>query len=194
MNENIIRRLQEKRKGKPKKFGYIGLEFEGEYKNKIKSWRDLQFDIDDFVDMELPGNADPEPEPHVTVVYGLTELKRSVIERIIKSYTDKNGKPNFIIGGFSMFNNPRYDVFLMKIKNDSYLQGLNAHIKKNTNVENPSKHPSYVPHLTVGYFKPGLIKDKYSHILGDNPYDGESQIFHKLKFKNANGKSFIIEV
>lgn len=133
-----------------------------------------------------------EDEPHITLLYG---LHSDVNLDEIKSITNQIKFDNLILHNVSLFNNPKYDVLKFDVKypnkNETFLHNCNEKLKK---LPHTTSFPTYHPHSTIGYLKPGkgkkyvdLMKDKEyfvktTHIIYSTPEDEK----FKIDFKRQN--------
>lgn len=90
-----------------------------------------------------------ESEPHVTVKFGLHEAKPSdKLKKLIA-----NTQPFKIkLGKTSIFENEKYDVVKLSVESKA-IHAFNAAVKKA--VQTTDTYPTYIPHLTLAYVKPG---------------------------------------
>ena len=111
-----------------------------------------------------------ETEPHITVLYGLTEHEPSAVAKIAAG-----SKPITVtLGKLSVFEQPDYDVLKVDVHGDD-LRALNKEISK---LPNEQTHPEYTPHLTIAYLKKGEGK-KY---VGDKRFNGMTLTFPSVTF------------
>jgi hypothetical protein len=114
---------------------------------------------DDAVYWDDDGGCGRETDPHITVLYGLTENapSKELLDLVRKT------KPFTVrLGPISIFENERYDVVYFSVESDALVELHNA-IK----VACPNEaRQNYVPHVTVAYVKKGA-----AHVLkGVNPF------------------------
>lgn len=94
-----------------------------------------------------------EDEPHVTLLYGFhEEVVPKQIEGIVRKYTFAPTRLNNV----SLFKNESYEVLKFKAKSPN-LYKCNKALKK---FNHTSSYPTYNPHMTIAYLKPGT-GDKY---------------------------------
>lgn len=116
-----------------------------------------------------------ETEPHITVLYGLTEHTPEPIRRIAAS----QGPITVTLGKLSIFEQDEYDVLKVDVTgDDSALRALNAEIKK---LPNEQTFPDYTPHLTLAYLKKGEGK-KYVDGIEATWFFGQKLTFDTLTF------------
>lgn len=124
-------------------------------------WGKLNIPEEDLY-FDEKGGCGREKEPHITVKYGVPMPTPSEeLRAIVHSF-----RPfKITLGAISLFKNSEFDV----VKVDVYspeLHDLNARISKAFPVE--SKYPSYVPHATIAYTKPGTCH----HLEGVDIFEG----------------------
>lgn len=116
-------------------------------------------------DVLYPDEADGgrESEPHVTVLYGLTEpAPGPCLRDIIEDF--EMFKVEF--GEVSMFKNEKYDVLKLDIESPM-LRVLHARLK--AGCSNEYKWPDYKPHCTLAYVQPG----QGQRFVGQQVFSGE---------------------
>lgn len=104
-----------------------------------------------------------EGEPHITVLYGLTEpTPGPCLSDILSEF------PMFRVdfGVTSIFENEKYDVVKLDIESP-LLRVLHAQLK--AGCSNEYKWPDYKPHCTLAYVQPGQGK----HFAGKAVFSGE---------------------
>lgn len=91
----------------------------------------------------------PDKDYHVTLLYGLLESQQNMAKFLSEISPFKIG-----LGNLSLFStNPEYDV--LKIDCYSYhLYRLNNALRQRFRFVETK--PSYIPHLTLGFFKKGM--------------------------------------
>lgn len=119
-----------------------------------------------------------ETEPHITAHFGLSDEKPPAH---LKKALAKFGPVTAKLGRTSLFRNDDADV--VKIDVDSPdLHRLHTLIKRTVPTPGNS-HPTYVPHATIAYLKPGK-GDKYAK---DGTLHGQSVTFDHVVFSGKNG-------
>jgi len=112
---------------------------------KIASWGKENIKEEDLIGDGL------ESQIHVTVKYGIHTHDITDIKQLIWGY----GPINIILGKISLFQNESQDV--VKIEVDSpKLHEFNKFISDH--FDHTDTFPVYIPHITLGYLKPGLGK------------------------------------
>lgn len=111
-----------------------------------------------------------ETDPHITVLYGLTE---HAPEKVAAIFATK--KPITVtLGKLSVFEGKDYDVLKVDVHGKD-LHDLNSEIAK---LPNEQTHPTYQPHLTIAYLKKGEGKQ----YVGDDRFDGQKLTFNSVTF------------
>lgn len=114
-----------------------------------------------------------EPEPHVTVRYG---LHGSDCETVFKA-TEPLGSLRFTPGSLQCFALPDYDVLYISCDNESDWHNWHNSLEK---IPNTLTHEDYIPHMTLAYLKPGC-GSKYvgrTDLVAD-PVDMERVVYSK---------------
>lgn len=118
-----------------------------------------------------------EDVPHVTVKYGLHFCSPSArLRRVIEEF----GPITATLGETTLFKNDEADV--LKVDVDSAdLHRLNALVSKV--IPTHTTHPTYIPHVTIAYLKPGIGK-KYA---GRDDLAGRKLQFDRVLFSGKDG-------
>jgi len=111
-----------------------------------------------------------ETEPHITVLYGLTE---HVAEPVVQAVA-KSGPVEVTLGKISVFECEKYDVLKVEASGKGLLD-LRSKVEK---LPNEQTHKDYCPHLTLAYLKKGAGA-KYS---GDTRFQGRKLVFDSMTF------------
>lgn len=124
-----------------------------------------------------------ESEAHITVKYGLSDEKPTAeLKRALSGFGPVTAK----FGKTSLFKNEDADVVKIDIDSPD-LRRLNALVAKT--VETPGNtHPTYIPHATIAYVKPGK-GEKYAN---DGTLNGQTVTFHEVVFSGKNGERQVI--
>ena len=101
-------------------------------------------------------------DSHVTVKYGFLD---SVTPKQITSQIQKLLPLTIKIGNLALFQNDDFDVLKLNV-DGAELRQMNAIVSQ---LPNEDTHPTYNPHMTIAYLKPGMGK-KYLKL--DNPLNG----------------------
>lgn len=118
-----------------------------------------------------------EEEPHVTVKFGLHFQTPSVkLRQALKTF----GPVTVTLGKTSLFRNDDADVLKVDVDSPD-LHRLNKLISRL--VPTFDTHPKYIPHLTIGYLRPGR-GTKYA---GDKSLDGQKLTFNSIVFSGKRG-------
>lgn len=88
-----------------------------------------------------------ETEPHITIKYGLHDGKAEATASVLSGVGPIKAK----IGKISLFKNDKFDVVKLDIESPD-LHRLN---KKIAELPHTDTHPTYTPHITLAYVKPG---------------------------------------
>lgn len=110
----------------------------------------LLFQIGDLVldgDLNL-AEGGRENDAHVTVKYGLHTDDFRDVAAVVKG----RGAVTFTFGKTNFFSTTNYDVLYVDVKSEALVR-LNNLIA--TNLEVTDTHPTYQPHATIAYLKPG---------------------------------------
>ena len=110
---------------------------------------------DNISDQDLTGDG-KESQIHVTVKYGIHTHDITDIKQAIWGY----GPIDIILGKIDVFENEDQDVVKIDVKSPQ-LHEFNKFISNK--FDHTDSYPTYQPHITLAYLKPGLGK-KYSGI------------------------------
>lgn len=131
-------------------------------------------------DSELAADG-REMNGHVTVKYGLHSENPADVQKLLANEPPVEGT----IGKISIFPataNTPYDVIKMDVDSPD-LHRLNAKIAKGTKVTDT--HPTYKPHVTLAYVKPG---EGAKYIGQSNELTGQKVTFDKVTFSGRDGQ------
>lgn len=99
-----------------------------------------------------------EDEPHVTLLYGFyEEVDPKQVQDTVQKFTFNPTRLNNV----SLFKNETYEVLKLEAKSPS-LYKCNKELKK---FPHTSSYPTYNPHMTIAYLKPGT-GEKYVKKFG----------------------------
>ena len=121
-----------------------------------------------------------EPSPHLTLLFGLHSDDPAPLRRALQCGNGW-GPVELTLGATSVFPNEDADVLKVEVYGvqpfvlNQYLAFNQAHT---------DTHPTYKPHVTVAYLKPGKGK-KYA---GDSRFDGVKVSFDAVTFAPAEGE------
>ncbi len=90
---------------------------------------------------------EPEGEPHVTLLYGLTDPDPQPVADILESHPPVP----LAFGAFSLFTSAEHDVLKVDVESLP-LRRLHGQL---ASLPHESSYPDYRPHLTIAYLKPG---------------------------------------
>lgn len=155
-------------------FGCVLLEIDLPNWDKVISTIDPQ-------DLYQPndGRHGVETDPHVTLKFG---LEPSVTTEQVKEVLDRNPITQKIhIEKIDLFQNDQFDVVKFKVTPNEQLIKINQELSK---LPNQDKFPTYNPHLTIAYVKPGC-GEKYIN----NNFDGWAKP-HQIIYSIPNGDRF----
>jgi 2'-5' RNA ligase len=120
-----------------------------------------------------------EDEPHVTVLYGLTDAHDM---GAIAEHLASIDPFDLRLGEISLFSNkPEYDVAKVDIDCPE-LHDIHAWIREHC--ANSLTYPEYKPHMTIAYVR----KDAYTP--DKNPSFGKSISIRSMEFSHTNGKRY----
>lgn len=131
-------------------------------------------------DSELAADG-REMNGHVTVKYGLHSENPADIQKLLANEPPIEGT----IGKISIFPataNTPYDVVKMDVDSPD-LHRLNAKIAKGTKVTDT--HPTYKPHVTLAYVKPG---EGAKYVGQSNELTGQKVTFDRVTFSGRGGQ------
>jgi N12 class adenine-specific DNA methylase/2'-5' RNA ligase len=120
-----------------------------------------------------------ETTPHVTVKYGLTTENADDVRRIVEAH----GPITLTLGKTGVFEKAgggKFDVVQVGVDSPQ-LHALNSELSK---LPNGDEHPTYQPHMTLAYVKPGRGR-KYK---GSKKLDGQQVTINELTFSSKNGE------
>lgn len=144
----------------PHKYSCVMINLPEELSQEIIAWGRLQVkDEDVFVDEK--GGMGREDEPHVTVLYGLFDEKPPDMLLQVFEHT---APFDIKLGAVKIFRNGTYDVVVLEVTSP-FLHAFNRNICSVVDYEND--YPTYVPHVTICYCKPGTC----DRLEGINPFD-----------------------
>lgn len=145
----------------------------------LKSFSDLQKQIlpADIYDNDK-NEFGLEVNPHVTILYGLTESNDMVT---IDKYFATCLPLEIKIGNLSLFETDDYDVLKFDIISND-LKKLNKYLRDNFNYQND--YPNYKPHLTIAYLVKGTGKN---YLKLANSQKGNNIICDTIEYSLANG-------
>jgi len=103
---------------------------------------------DDILYFEEGRDYGREVEPHVTIKFGLTDnYNKDTIGKLIS----KIEPFKITLVAIDIFSNPKFDVVKFTVESD-VLRKLNSLFSK---LPNEDEYPTYNPHMTIAYVKPG---------------------------------------
>lgn len=120
-----------------------------------------------------------EDEPHVTVKFGLHTSVPGELEKLL----DGEGPIELILGKMSLFkasDDKQFDVLKIGVHSPD-LHRLNKKIS--TNMRCTDTHPTYKPHATIGYLKPGKAEQYI-----DDRFEGRQITISSVLFSSKTRK------
>jgi 2'-5' RNA ligase len=146
--------------------------------------RRLQAQIDP-ADMTDKG---AESVPHVTVRYGLEGSDAGPVRQLVETF----GPVPTTLGAMDCFEGEETDVVILRVDSDD-LRRLNALLGE---LPHQDTHPTYQPHVTLAYVKPGLgakhvelAAEQEADRSGREPVDAK---FTELVFSPKEGEPTLI--
>jgi 2'-5' RNA ligase len=122
-----------------------------------------------------------EPNPHITIKYGLHENDANIIFKELGDITPMEVS----FRNISLFENVKFDVIKVGITSPD-LRALNAKVCKLFKFTD--KFPVYKPHMTLAYVQPGY---GYKYLKLDNPLAGQTTTISKLVYSDAESNKTI---
>ena len=173
----------------PHSYSCVMINLPEDLANQVMAWGKLNVkDEDVFVDKK--GGKGRETEPHVTVLYGLLdENPTDMLTQVFEHTAPFDIK----LGACSLFRNGDYDVLKMEVLSP-FLHALNRNVCSVAAHEND--YPTYQPHVTIAYVKPGTC----DRLEGASPWDdpvklgvttlGQDGVFtaKEVIYSSINGK------
>lgn len=142
------------------KYGFTAVNLPAAHADYIIKWG-REMIPDEHLYHDANGGCGRETEPHITVLYGLTDPvpSKELIELVRKT-------PPFTVRltSVTLFENDEYDVVKFDVDSEELVALSNA-IREACPNEN--KYPKYVPHCTVAYVKKGRVPD----LAGNYPFE-----------------------
>lgn len=124
-----------------------------------------------------------EGDPHVTVKYGITSNDPTETREALEG----RGGIHLTLGKTSVFGSEDHEVVYIAVQSED-LSWLNKILTRD--VETKETHPTYIPHITVAYVKPGLGQ-KYA---GDARFEGMTTSIDTVIFSPAVGDPETIDL
>lgn len=118
-----------------------------------------------------------EEDIHVTVKYGLHTNDAADVRKALATYV---GPVRITLGKTNFFSSAEYDVLYVEVDSPD-LVALNERL--GSSLENTTTYPTYVPHVTVAYLKPGLAV-RYA---GLKNFEGMTTSVGSVRFSSAGG-------
>lgn len=119
-----------------------------------------------------------ETEPHITARFGLHfQTPSARLRESLRQF----GPITATLGKTSLFSNPDADVLKVDVDSPD-LHKIYKLIGRLVPVH--TTHPTYKPHLTIAYLKPG----RGAKYTGNSSLDGQKLTFNSLIFSGKRGK------
>lgn len=143
MNENSRRYCGNGHEAHPDKakYSFTGVNLPSDVTDQIHA-------VQRFIPDEDLGPDGKEKEAHVTVRYGLHTSDAGDVEKLAAG----TGAIHLELDGLGYFSGPKQDVVYAKVTGRG-LYDLNSKLGE---LPHTDTHPSYTPHATIAYVKPGL--------------------------------------
>lgn len=126
---------------------------------------------DDVLYWDEEGGCGRETEPHITVLYGLTDSEPPPVlcdlARRTRPFTVR-------LGPISLFENEHYDVVKFEVASRALVDLSNA---IRAACPNENAYPVYVPHCTVAYCKKGTV----AGLVGVYPFEADPPISNEFE-------------
>jgi len=157
----------------------IELDFPEDFWNNLIS----QIDEDDLYKPEVERYS-KETEPHVTVLYGIeNDVDDKEVVDICKSFNGSDIK--ITCTNLECFQNKEFDVIKLTIDSPK-LHEINSALKK---VKHTDSYPTYKPHATIAFLKPGM-GPKYCRSIKPIIIDD----IHNITYSKTSGDDIIINM
>jgi len=129
-----------------------------------------------------PGKYGRDSEPHITVLYGLSNVGAADVAE----YAAHRRPVRVKLGKISRFESKDYDVLKVEVKST---QLHNLHNSIRNGVKNVYKFSDYKPHVTIAYVEKGAVKE----LDNDDRFDGKEFTFDRLTYRRKSGHSTNIQ-
>lgn len=116
-----------------------------------------------------------ETWPHITMLYGLKDDQVEDVKELLKGI---EGKIRAKLGKISKFRNEKFDVLKIDVSSED-LSKINKLLKT---LPNENKYPTYIPHLTLAYVKPGEGEE----FVGDDNFNGVEVTIEKIIYSDKD--------
>lgn len=151
--------------------------------DKIISWGKKNIKDEDIYEDEEDDSKGREDMPHCTILYGLTSDNPEPVKKLLKEERPIKAT----LGKVSLFEQDDYDVVKINVKSPDLHR---LHKKLSDNLNNENSFPTYKPHVTIAYVKPGKGK-KYS---GNKEFEGIELTFDTVRFSSKKEKETYIKL
>jgi 2'-5' RNA ligase len=129
-----------------------------------------------------------ELQPHVTVKYGIHTNDAAAVRAALGGHP---GPVRLALGNLAFFSAPVYDVVYVEVKSAD-LEDLNKRLADRLEVTDT--HPTYVPHATLAYVKPGLGQKYTAYDHNDDLFSGLNASVGSIVFSPAEGEDVEIDL
>lgn len=152
-------------------------------RDKIETWS--RYRIEDsslYYNQDDPSDSGREYQSHVTVLYGLHTANPLDIAAIIEA--QRIAPFGVTLGRVALFSKPACDVVKIDVSGDGLL-ALNAALSA---LPNSNQYPTYQPHLTIAYVKPGigLVFEDAAN------FEGLTFKVDRVRFSAATGRTTVL--
>ncbi len=124
-----------------------------------------------------------EEDFHITIKYGLHTNKAEDVRKVVEGF----GLIEYRLGKVSLFQSEEHDVVKIDVVSDD-LHRLNKLIS--SSLECTDTHPTYKPHVTIAYVKPGL-GEKYAGMFD---FAGSQNGCQHMEFSDLDRKITVIDL
>lgn len=122
-----------------------------------------------------------ELNPHVTVKFGIHSVDPSEAQALVAEIPPIK----FTLGKTALFKSDEYEVLYVAVDSED-LQSLNQLIARNLDVTDT--HPTYVPHATIAYLKPGTG----ARYVNNPRFEGMAGVVNSIVFSPSEGDDTIL--
>lgn len=120
--------------------------------------RDLALTLANQIDDADLTEKGREDIPHITIRYGLETNDAGQVRQLVETF----GPIKFKLGDVDYFQGDEHDVVIIRVESDD-LHRMNELLGQLPNVQT---HPTYQPHVTLAYVKPGMGQKYVDMLVG----------------------------